>query len=115
MADVKKLIELFEAKAKSPPSPKVVKVPERQSKGSGKPLSAEVRKAAEEAFGKKIDFGKVRIHECATVKETGAKAYVSGFDIVFAPGAASDDKLLAHELSHVVQQGGRAKDGQGSI
>ena len=115
MADVKKLIELFEAKAKSASSPKLVKVPPRQSKGAGKPLPADVRKAAEEAFGSKVDFSKVRIHECASVKEIGAKAYVDGHDIVFAPGAASDPKLLAHELAHVVQQGGRTKDGHGAI
>lgn len=115
MPTVKELTALFEAKAKSPPSPKVVKVPPRESKGSGKPLTADMRKAAEEAFGDKIDFNKVRIHECATVKETGAKAYVDGHDIVFAPGSASDMKLLAHELSHVVQQNGRSKDGHGAI
>jgi hypothetical protein len=115
MADVKKLVELFEAKAKAASSPKLVKVPPRQSKGSGKPLPPEVRKAAEEAFGDKFDFSKVRIHECASVKELGAKAYVSGHDIVFAPGNASDKNLLAHELAHVVQQKGTKRDGQGAI
>ncbi len=113
MADLKKLIALFEAKAKAKPSAKLVTVPPRESTGSGKPLPADVRKAAEDAFG--ADFSKVRIHECATVKEIGAKAYVSGHDIVFAPGASSDPNLLAHELAHVVQQGGKKKDGQGAI
>jgi hypothetical protein len=113
MADVKKLTALFEAKAKSLPSTKLVKVPPRESSGSGKPLPADVRAAAEAAFG--ADFSKVRIHEDASVSATGAKAYVSGHDIVFAPGASSDGKLLAHELAHVVQQRGQKKDGQGAI
>jgi hypothetical protein len=113
MADVKKLIALFEEKAKSKPSPKLVKVPPRTTTGSGKPLSAEVLKAAEKAFD--YDFSKVRIHEDASVKGLSAKAYVAGHDIVFAPGASSDPKLLAHELAHVVQQRGKTKDGEGAI
>jgi hypothetical protein len=113
MTDVKKLTALFEAKAKAKPSSKLVKVPPRQSDGSGKPLPAEVREAAEKAFGH--DFSKVRIHEDASVRELGARAYVAGHDIVFAPGAASDPKLLAHELAHVVQNRGRKKDGEGAI
>jgi len=111
MADVKKLTALFEAKAKAKPSPKTVKVPPRDATGSGKALPADVREAAEKAFG--YDFSKVRIHEDASVKTLGAKAYVCGHDIVFAPGAASDPALLAHELAHVAQQGGRSKKGEG--
>ena len=113
MTDVKKLTAVFEAIAKANPSSKLVKVPPRQSSGAGKPLPADLREAAEKAF--EHDFSKVRIHEDASVKEIGAKAYVSGHDIVFAPGAASDLKLLAHELAHVVQQRGRKKDGEGAI
>ena len=111
--DVKKLTALFEEKAKSNPSPKIVKVPPRKVTGAGKALPADVREAAEKAFG--YDLSKVRIHEDPSVKELSAKAYVSGHDIVFAPGASSDLKLLAHELAHVVQQRGRAKDGEGAI
>lgn len=113
MADVKKLIQLFEAKAKAKPAAKLVKVPARTTSGSGKALPADVREVAEKAFG--YDFSKVRIHEDASVKELSAKAYVSGHDIVFAPGASSDPALLAHELAHVVQQKGRSKDGEGAI
>lgn len=114
MPDVKKLIEQFEAKAKSKPTPKIVKVPPRAKEGAGKALPPEVKEAAEKAFG--ADFSNVRIHEDASVSELGAKAYVQGNDIVFAPGASNDPKLLAHELSHVVQQrSGRVKDGHGAI
>jgi|SRR5450755_3521113 hypothetical protein len=114
MADVKKLIEMFEAKAKAKPSAKVVDVPPLEKSGSGTALAADVRSAAEAAFGK--DFSKVRIHEDSSVtKIVGAKAYVSGNDIVFAPGASKDQNLLAHELWHVVQQGGRTQKGNGVI
>ena len=111
MPDVKKLVALFEAKAQAKPTAKTVKVPPREKEGSGKSLPADVREAAEKAFG--ADFSKVRIHEDASVKALGARAYVSGHDIVFAPGEARDLNLLAHELAHVVQQAGRKKDGHG--
>lgn len=113
MADVKKLTALFEAKVKAKPSAKSVKVPPRASSGSGKPLPSDVQAAAKEAYG--YDFSKVRVHEDASVNELGAKAYVSGHDIVFAPGQSGDMALLAHELHHVMQQKGRVKDGEGSI
>jgi hypothetical protein len=117
MSETNKLTELFEAKAKARSTPKIVKVPPREKSGSGKPLPPEVREAAEKAFG--ADFSKVRIHEDPSVaqlaKETGARAYVTGHDIVFAPGASSDKKLLAHELAHVVQQKGAAKPGHGAV
>ncbi len=112
MADVKKLTALFEAKAKAKPSAKQVKVPERAASGSGKALPSDVQAAAKEAFG--YDFSKVRIHEDASLKDHSAKAYVSGHDIVFAPGQSSDLSLLAHELFHVAQQKGRSKDGEGT-
>ena len=108
MADVKQLIALFEEMAKKKPSARVVDAPPRAKPGSGAALPSDVRKVAEQAFG--MDFSKVRIHEDASVKEIGAKAYVSGNDIVFAPGSSKDLKLLAHDLAHVVQQrGGPAK------
>jgi|NGEPerStandDraft_6_1074524.scaffolds.fasta_scaffold01264_6 hypothetical protein len=113
MADVKKLIEMFEAKAKAKPGAKVVDVPPLEKSGAGTALASDVRTAAETAFGK--DFSKVRIHEDASVAKIGAKAYVSGNDIVFAPGASKDNNLLAHELWHVVQQGGRVQKGKGVI
>jgi hypothetical protein len=60
------------------------------------------------------DFGQVRIHTGAKAAESahslGAYAYTLGHDIVFdqgrfAPGTGEGRKLLAHELTHVVQQG----------
>ena len=113
MPDLSKLIALFEAKAKATPRPKLVKVPPLEKPGAGRALPRDVREAAEQAFD--ADFSKVRVHEDPSVRTLGAKAYVSGHDIYFAPGASNDKSLLAHELAHVVQQRGVSKDGQGAI
>jgi hypothetical protein len=60
------------------------------------------------------DFGKVRIHTDARASQSAqavnALAYTVGPQIVFGagqyqPGAPSGQRLLAHELTHVVQQG----------
>ena len=80
--------------------------------GKGNPLSA----TANQLFSNKMgyDFSSVRIHtgkEAAeSAKELNAKAYTVGNDIVFGEGqfdteSAEGQKLLAHELAHVVQQG----------
>jgi hypothetical protein len=59
------------------------------------------------------DFSQVRIHTdaCAgdSAEAMGANAYALGSDIVFGagkyqPGSPATERLLAHELTHVVQQ-----------
>jgi len=59
------------------------------------------------------DFGAVRIHDgadaAAAARSISASAYTAGHDIVFAagryqPGTPAGRALLAHELTHVVQQ-----------
>lgn len=81
--------------------------------GSGSPLPAGVRRSMEASFG--VDFGSVRIHTGPTATSLNdaldAIAFTHGRDIYFAPGAYSPGtlggrRLLAHELTHVVQQGG---------
>jgi F0F1-type ATP synthase assembly protein I len=61
------------------------------------------------------DFSGVRVHTDSDASESAralnARAYTVGDDIVFAPGQYAPEtqagrKLLAHELAHVVQQGG---------
>jgi Domain of unknown function (DUF4157) len=78
---------------------------------SGKLLDAETRRTMESRIG--FDFSKVRIHSdsraAASAKSLGARAYTVGSDIVFGPGRYAPDtaegrRLLAHELTHVVQQ-----------
>ncbi|MFT3774910.1 MAG: DUF4157 domain-containing protein [Minicystis sp.] len=78
----------------------------------GAPLSQATRALFEPRFGQ--DFGRVRVHtdgEAARAAQAvQARAYTVGRDIVFgrgqfAPGTAEGQRLLAHELTHVVQQG----------
>ncbi|HMO60353.1 MAG TPA: DUF4157 domain-containing protein, partial [Roseiflexaceae bacterium] len=76
--------------------------------GSGAPLDTPTRTRMESAFD--TDLSGVRLHtdsESAQLnRSVGAKAFTIGSDIFFGQGAApSDSKLLAHEMTHVVQQG----------
>lgn len=77
----------------------------------GQPLDGETRAFFEPRFGH--DFSRVRIHmgpeAAASAKAIGAAAYTVGSDIVFgdgryAPKSGAGRFLLAHELTHVVQQ-----------
>ncbi len=79
----------------------------------GQPLDADTRALFEPRFG--YDFSKVRIHTDARAAESAravnALAYTVGPDIVFGagqyrPGSGGAQQLIAHELSHVVQQSG---------
>ncbi|MEX0370862.1 MAG: DUF4157 domain-containing protein [Tateyamaria sp.] len=70
-------------------------------------LPKDVAKGLEEVLGAKLN--KVRVHTGGNAgdlcKKLGAKAFTHGSDIYFAkPGYAKDNRLLAHELTHVVQQ-----------
>jgi hypothetical protein len=78
----------------------------------GKPLDAATRNFMEPRFG--ADFNNVRVHTgdkaSESAKAVGALAYTVGRDIVFATGqyntaSSAGNKLLAHELTHTVQQG----------
>ncbi len=84
------------------------------SKGKGSPLPKESRNEMESAFD--ADFGQVKVHtDSNSVKmnrELNGKAFTDGSDIFFNKGEFSTNskagkKLLAHELTHVVQQKGR--------
>ena len=85
---------------------------------SGRPLDAGVRAFMEPRFG--VDLGHVRVHTDAgaadSARQIGAHAYTIGRDIVFgrgryAPGTSAGKSLLAHELTHVIQQTGGAGGG----
>ncbi len=82
---------------------------------SGQPLDAGTRAFMEPRFGH--DFSGVRVHTDAKAAESArsvnALAYTVGRNIVFGtgqyePGTGEGRRLLAHELTHVVQQGNRA-------
>jgi hypothetical protein len=79
----------------------------------GRPLDAPTRQFFEPRFA--ADFSSVRVHTGLaadkSAKSVGALGYTVGQDVVFAnnrfsPGTHEGRKLLAHELAHVVQQGG---------
>jgi hypothetical protein len=81
--------------------------------GSGRPLPAEVRSFMEPHFGS--DFSEVRVHTDSEAvqmnRELNAQAFTHGSDVYFgagryAPGTTAGQRLLAHELTHVVQQTG---------
>jgi hypothetical protein len=83
--------------------------------GQGAALDEAVRQDMETQFGR--DLSNVHIHTDAEAAElcaqVGARAFTVGGDIFFAPGeyapeTAAGRELLAHELTHVVQQGGGA-------
>ena len=83
------------------------------SKGGGSPLPDEVRSFMEPRIG--ADFGSVRVHTGSEAvqmnRELNAQAFTHGSDVYFGEGrynpSSSDGKrLLAHELTHVVQQTG---------
>ena len=82
-------------------------------KGGGQPLSENDRGFFEPRFGR--DFSQVRVHTdgkaAKSAREVNAKAYTLGKDVVFgagqyAPRTSEGKRLLAHELTHVVQQSG---------
>jgi hypothetical protein len=82
---------------------------------TGRPLDSSTRAFFEPRFG--ADFSGVRVHsDQAAAQSAGAisaVAYAAGQHIVLGSGASSGPtKLLAHELAHVVQQGG-ASSGSG--
>ena len=81
-------------------------------KGGGEPLPAETRSQMEPRFG--ADFSGVRLHTdsgAAQVSQAiNAQAFTRGSDIFmgagkYDPGSSEGKKLLAHELTHVIQQG----------
>jgi hypothetical protein len=84
-----------------------------RERGTGQSLSEAVREPMERAFG--ADFSNVKVHTDteanAMNQELNAKAFTTGQDIFFRQGeynlgSSSGQKLIAHELTHVVQQGG---------
>jgi Domain of unknown function (DUF4157) len=77
---------------------------------SGRPIRAETLSRMERGFG--ASFSDVRVHvDSPFPDEVAAAAFTTGTDIhfapgVYAPGTRTGDHLLAHELTHVVQQTG---------
>lgn len=79
-------------------------------RGAGQPLDESLRASMEQAFG--ADLSGVQVHTdtraAALNQSLGAQAFTRGSDIFFgkdtyAPGTPGGRQLIAHELTHVVQ------------
>ena len=84
---------------------------------SGSPLERGLRQDMERRFSH--DFSQVRIHYDSvaneSVRDVNARAYTVGRNVVFGRGGYTPETiegkwLLAHELSHVVQQNGGSRN-----
>lgn len=82
------------------------------SKSGGSPLPHNIKTEMESGFG--ADFSKIRIHNDANAvrmnKQLGSQAFATGHNIYFNegkfnPSTQNGKHLLAHELTHTVQQG----------
>lgn len=76
-------------------------------RGAGQSLPDPVRQKMESALG--ADFSDVRVHIGTEASSIGALAFTYGSDIYFSPGlydphTTHGQRLLGHELTHVVQQ-----------
>ena len=85
----------------------------KEKRGGGQPLENSLRRNMEGAFG--ADFSGVRVHTDSKSdmlnRSLQAKAFTTGQDIHFKqanyePGSKEGQKLIAHELTHVIQQNG---------
>lgn len=87
-----------------------------KTKGKGKQLPDNIRGELEAKF--RADFSMVRIHTdkyaIEMTSQINAQAFAHGYDIYFNkgkynPGTTEGKHLLAHELSHIIQQKGYGK------
>ncbi len=85
----------------------------QRARGGGQPLPPNFRSQVEPVMG--ADFSGVRVHtdtQSNTLNQTiQAKAFTTGQDVFFKrgaynPGSQGGQELIAHELTHVMQQGG---------
>ncbi|NEO83622.1 MAG: DUF4157 domain-containing protein [Spirulina sp. SIO3F2] len=83
-----------------------------RARGSGQPLEASLQQSMRQAMG--ADFSGVRVHTDGRSDQMNqsiqAKAFTTGADVFFKknayqPGSRMGQELIAHELTHVVQQG----------
>ncbi|HEY9670424.1 MAG TPA: DUF4157 domain-containing protein [Waterburya sp.] len=90
----------------------------QQARGSGQPLLENVRRPMERAFA--CDFSQVKVHTDARSdrlnRSIQAEAFTTGQDVffrqgVYEPRSRRGQELIAHELTHVVQQNGSVLQG----
>ena len=86
------------------------------ARSGGQALDSGLQRSMGEAMG--ADFSGVKVHTDATANNLSesiqAKAFTTGRDVFFKrgayqPGSRGGQELIAHELTHVVQQNGRVQ------
>jgi hypothetical protein len=91
------------------------------SRGGGASIDAGIQSRFSESLG---DLSDVRVHTDDHAdqlnRSVSARAFATGTDVFFArgeynPGSAAGDRLIAHELAHVVQQRGAPSGGPLSV
>ena len=92
-----------------------------RERGGGEALDSSVQEQMGAAMG--YDFNQVKVHASpeadALNRELGAEAFTTGNDIYFRegaydPGSSGGQELLAHEMTHVVQQSSGLVGGGGT-
>jgi parallel beta-helix repeat protein len=119
-----KLIQTKKAKDAAPEVTPAISSGIRSLQGGGQPLSSTEQSFFEPRFG--ANFSNVRVHNdthaANLARSVNARAFTFGHNVMFGageyfPGRLSSRRLLAHELTHVVQQGGatiqKASDDKG--
>lgn len=101
----------IQRKESANPSPDAPQSVYETLRSPGRPLETDIRTFMESRFG--YDFSSVKIHtgsvSAKSASDVNALAYTSGNNIVFnegqySPSTENGQRLLAHELTHVVQQ-----------
>ncbi len=104
------------AATKSTPRSKPIEGRLNRTKGKGTPLTGRTKREMEKGFG--ADFSHVNIHTddkaVEMSQDIGAQAFTHGNDIYFNrgkydPSSSKGKHLLAHELTHTIQQKGMVR------
>jgi hypothetical protein len=102
--------------------PEVQRAITQQSRSGGQSMPESVRARFEQSMG--AEFGRVRVHTDQRADDLArclqARAFTTGQDIFFRrgqyqPGSHGGQRVLAHELTHVVQQAAASPPGVGAV
>lgn len=109
--DEKKEMLQMKSSTSQKTAPKTIEQNIARTKGGGKPLKGSIKKQMEHGIG--ADFSSIKIHTGNNAikmnRALGAQAFTTGNDIYFnsgkfAPSTSAGKHLLAHELTHTLQQ-----------
>jgi len=112
---VERVLSLAKENSQHPDVPHEIEGAIQRERGGGHSLDGGVRRQMESSFG--ANFSGVRVHTDGQAdslsRNLSARAFTTGQDIFFRqgayePGSSVGRELLAHELTHVVQQNGQA-------